>query len=63
LNQFGHFARLRIGVAKDTAQGLRAHAWVEHEGKLLIGGSEQLSRFHPLISKNGPSVTLLDANG
>ena len=34
----GHLARVRIGVAKDEGGQLKAHAWVECEGKIVIGG-------------------------
>ena len=34
----GHPARVRIGVAKDECGQLKAHAWVECEGKIVIGG-------------------------
>ena len=34
----GHPARVRIGVAKDEGGQLKAHAWVECEGKIVIGG-------------------------
>lgn len=34
----GHTARVRIGVAKDEGGQLKAHAWVECEGKIVIGG-------------------------
>jgi hypothetical protein len=40
-------AQLRIGVAKGPGGELQAHAWVESEGRLVIGGTgeEDLSRF------------------
>lgn len=37
----GHLARLRIGVLRDEERQLRAHAWVECEGKVVLGGSER----------------------
>ena len=33
----GYPARLRIGVAKDEGGRLKAHAWVECEGNIVIG--------------------------
>lgn len=33
-------ARLRLGVARGTDDTLRAHAWVERNGEILIGGAE-----------------------
>lgn len=35
----GHAARLCIGVAKPAGR-LEAHAWLECEGRVLLGGSE-----------------------
>ncbi|MDQ7029719.1 MAG: lasso peptide biosynthesis B2 protein [Ardenticatenia bacterium] len=37
----GYDARLRIGVGRDEAGGFRAHAWVEYEGGILLGGSAE----------------------
>jgi hypothetical protein len=34
----GHDADVHIGVAKDEAGKFEAHAWVESEGQILIGG-------------------------
>ena len=33
----GYASQLRIGVAKDEEGRLKAHAWVECEGKIVIG--------------------------
>jgi len=38
LQRHGHHPRLRIGVAKSVTDGLRAHAWVECFGTVVIGG-------------------------
>ena len=46
-------ARLSIGVAKSQEGQLEAHAWVESEGRVLIGGLEGLSRYTPLPSLDG----------
>ena len=35
----GSPARLRIGVIKDENGRLRAHAWVECEGRIIMGGA------------------------
>ena len=37
LSEHGHRAELRIGVAKSDNK-FQAHAWLEDEGKVLIGG-------------------------
>lgn len=33
----GHAATLRVGVAKDPDGRLQAHAWVESEGRTILG--------------------------
>jgi hypothetical protein len=43
----GHPACLRIGIAKDLNGRLQAHAWVESQGMVVIGGGA-LSRYTPL---------------
>ena len=40
-------ASVRIGVARDRGGRLRAHAWVESQGKVLIGGLEDLAHYAP----------------
>lgn len=50
LHQLGCDCELRIGVAKSPTGKLEAHAWVEHDGKLIIGGVPGLNRFMPLPS-------------
>jgi hypothetical protein len=49
LQQEGYQAILRIGVNKSKDDDLQAHAWVESQGKILIGGSE-LGSYTTLIS-------------
>ncbi|KPL12124.1 hypothetical protein AMJ85_01940 [candidate division BRC1 bacterium SM23_51] len=40
--------RLRIGVARGEKGQFQAHAWLESRGKVIIGGTEDLSRYTPL---------------
>lgn len=47
LSRAGHPAEVRIGVAKDPAGKLEAHAWVESRGRVLIGDHD-LHRFTTL---------------
>lgn len=49
----GHPTRLRIGVAKGEAGQLEAHAWVEKDGKVLIGGTDDLARYTGLLHLEG----------
>ena len=48
LVQAGHPAALRIGVARKDDGAFEAHAWVESEGRVLIGRLSDLERFAPL---------------
>jgi hypothetical protein len=49
LGRNGHSGQLHIGVAVDAKQGFRAHAWVESQGKILVGGSEELDQYAPML--------------
>ncbi len=49
LTRSGHPVELRIGVIKTKRGGLEAHAWVESEGRLVVGDLTQgLHGFTPL---------------
>ena len=41
---------LRIGVQRPETENLRAHAWVEYEGEVLIGGTESPVEYHSLTA-------------
>ena len=45
----GHPALLHIGAAKGEEGQLQAHAWVESEGRVVIGG-HNLGRYAPLVA-------------
>jgi hypothetical protein len=49
----GHSSELQIGVAKSNSGTLEAHAWVEHQGHVVIGNLQDLSHFIPLPSLKG----------
>lgn len=44
----GCLACLRIGVVRGEEGELQAHAWVESQGRIVIGGLKDLSRYTPL---------------
>jgi len=44
----GYPANLRIGVAKNEQGQLEAHAWIESQGKIVIGNMQDLARFTEL---------------
>ena len=46
--QYGYAAQLRIGVKKDGRKRLKAHAWVESQGQIVVGDFKDLSHFSPL---------------
>lgn len=48
LGRRGHPAHLRIGIARDAAGQLQAHAWVESGGKIVLGDLQDLWRYNPL---------------
>lgn len=55
LRRLSQPARMRIGVTKGERGNLEAHAWVESGGRVIVGQSENLSRYALLTSgeKNG----------
>lgn len=50
LTSAGHTADLRIGVAKDATSDFASHAWLEHEGEILIGDNGELDRYSPILA-------------
>lgn len=47
----GYPARLRLGVARGEHGRVQAHAWVETDGRVVIGGSaSELRRYTPLLA-------------
>ena len=53
LGRHGHAGQVHIGVALDEKLGFRAHAWVESQGEVLIGGSEELDGYAPMLVLDG----------
>lgn len=48
-----HRSDLQIGVAKAGPDDLRAHAWVERDGRVLVGDVPDLARFRRLHPDGG----------
>ena len=44
----GQNSKLQIGVARDENQKFQAHAWIEVEGRVIIGGIADLNRYSVL---------------
>lgn len=53
MSSYGYCPQLQIGVAKSKQGNLEAHAWVENEGKVVVGHLPNLSHFIPLTSWDG----------
>lgn len=49
LGRMGKQTRLHIGVARDTENALKAHAWLEADGKVIIGADGDVSEFTQLV--------------
>jgi hypothetical protein len=49
----GYQSNLRIGVMRDEGGKFEAHAWVESQGVVIIGGRQDLTRYVPLPSLKG----------
>jgi hypothetical protein len=50
LSCLGVPTELRIGVQRSEEDDLCAHAWLEHNGKILIGGSDSPTHYHTLAA-------------
>jgi uncharacterized SAM-binding protein YcdF (DUF218 family) len=53
MRRYGHSGELRLGVAKAETGKLEAHAWIEHQGLVVMGNVPDLSRYMPLPSLKG----------
>jgi hypothetical protein len=54
LARSGHQATVRIGVARHGGKELQAHAWVESNGRVVIGGLDSsLKDYTPLAPADG----------
>ena len=51
MNIYNLPCQLRIGVAKSQDKGLEAHAWVEAEGKIVVGYLPDLARYQTMTSQ------------
>ena len=51
LTRYQYPHQLHIGVAKSAADTLEAHAWIEYQGRVVVGQLNDLSRFKSLASE------------
>ena len=55
LRRAGHDPTMRLGVRRSlVSEAPRAHAWVECDGQVLVGGSSAPGLYAPLSSAGGP---------
>lgn len=45
--RLGYPAAVRLGVARDSESPLKAHAWLESDGRILLGGATR-EQYHTL---------------
>ena len=58
LNRFGHASEIKIGVSKPSP-GLAAHAWVECEGRVVMGNTANpFVEFPKMVSPAGTETSL-----
>ncbi len=49
LQRHGHDARLRLGVRRSSTGAFAAHAWLEREGRVVVGGAPaEIATYTPL---------------
>jgi hypothetical protein len=48
LRRHGYASTIQVGVARDADGKVEAHAWVEWQGRILVGELPDLARFVPL---------------
>jgi hypothetical protein len=53
LERRGHTASLYIGVARGEAGQLEAHAWVETQGRIVVGDTDVRARLTPFPPLDG----------
>jgi hypothetical protein len=53
LGQLGCPSSLRLGVARSAEGQFTAHAWVECDGRVVMGGWKEVSRYIPLPPLTG----------
>lgn len=54
LKRQGYPSRLRLGVRRPGGKHLQAHAWVESQDRVVVGGGE-LTQYTPLTAFDGES--------
>jgi len=50
LGRTGYESEVRIGVRHDPERRFEAHAWLEHQGAVVLGELPDMARFNPMPS-------------
>jgi hypothetical protein len=50
MSRYNYTSQLYIGVAKGEDEGLKAHAWIESQGQVVVGNLPDLCEFKKLVS-------------
>jgi hypothetical protein len=56
MRRYGYGSRLCVGVARDARGAFRAHAWIERDGSILIGGEESRALMRLMLPTPEPST-------
>ena len=56
LGHYGHHVNVHLGVARSETGQFRAHAWVESNGTVIIGGSESFLKHYTPFPTLGEEV-------
>jgi hypothetical protein len=58
LNRFGYASEIKIGVSKQSSD-LSAHAWLECDGRVVMGDpTRQFAEFPKIVSAAGAETSL-----
>ena len=58
LARFGYETTMRIGVKSKEVGDLKAHAWLIHEGRVILGGTmAQLEAYQVITAKKSATTT------
>lgn len=54
----GEASDIKIGVAKDGPSRIKSHAWVEQDGKVILGDNGELPVYATIVSLEGAGALL-----
>ena len=54
--QAGRMGDVHLGVTKDAPGGFEAHAWVEHDGEIILGDNGGVARYARMMALRAPAL-------